>query len=137
MVRLLTERKLQQDIATHLSKTRNETRLINVTAPEPIVIHYVPALDNLSLHHSGEIARKAFEKVITHPIKTVEKVGKEVVNLVTKILGHPLKILLTLIAVAILVVILVVAAKKLIKRKTRHKNNLELRTIRQVETIPE
>jgi len=81
--------------------------------------------------------KKAFEKVITHPIETVEKVGKEAVSLVTKILGHPLKILLTISAVAILVVILVEAAKKLIKRKTRHKNNLELRTIRQVETMPE
>ena len=134
---LEAERKLQQDIATHLSKIRNGTRLINATAPEPIVIHYVPELDNLSLQHSGEIMKKAFEKVITHPIETVEKVGKEAVSLVTKILGHPLKILLTISAVAILVVILVEAAKKLIKRKTRHKNNLELRTIRQVETMPE
>ena len=108
---LEAERKLQQDIATHLSKTRNETRLINVTAPEPIVIHYVPELDNLSLHNSGEIMKKAFEKVITHPIKTVEKVGKEAASLVTKILGHPLKILLTIAAIATLVVILVVLAK--------------------------
>jgi len=97
----------------------------------------VPELDNLSLHNSGEIMKKAFEKVITHPIKTVEKVGKEAASLVTKIRGHPLKILLTIAAIATLVVILAVLAKKLIKRKTRHNNNLELRTIRQVETIPE
>jgi len=134
---LEAERKLQQDIETHLIKTRNETRLINATAPEPIVIHYVPELDNLSLHNSGEIMRKAFEKVINHPIKTVEKVGKEAVSLVTKILGHPLKILLTIAVVAALVVILVALAKKLIERKKRRNKNLELRMIRQVEAVPE
>ena len=134
---LEAERKLQQDIETHPRKVRNETRLINATAPEPIVIHYVPELDNLSLHNSGEIMKQAFEKVMTHPIKTVEKVGKEAVSLITKILGHPLKMILTLVAVVTGVVILIVLAKKLIKRKTRHKNNLALRMIKQVETIPE
>ena len=134
---LEAERKLQQDIETHLIKTRNETRLINATAPEPIVIHYVPELDNLSLHNSGEIMRKAFEKVINHPIKTVEKVGKEAVSLVTKILGHPLKMLLTIAVVAALVVILVALAKKLIERKKRRNKNLELRMTRQVEAVPE
>jgi len=115
---LEAERKLQQDIETHLAKIRNETKLINATAPEPIVIHYAPELNNLSLHNSGEIMKKAFEKVITHPIKTVEKVGKEAIGLVTKILGHPLKIPLTIAIVAILVVILVALAKKLIERKS-------------------
>ena len=134
---LEAERELQQDIETHLIKTCNETRLINTPAPEPIVIHYVPELDNLSLHNSGEIMKKAFEKVITHSMKTVEKVGKEAVGLVTKILRHPLKILLTIAVVAILVVILVVLAKKLIERKKRRNKTPELRTIRQVEDIPE
>jgi len=129
---LEAERKLQQDIEIHLIKVRNETRLINETAPEPIVIHYVPELDNLSLHNSGEIMKKAFEKVVTHPIKTVEKVGKEAVNLVTKILGHSLKILLTIAVAAIFVVILVALAKKLIEREKRRNRNLELRTIRQL-----
>jgi len=115
---LEAERKLQQDIETHLAKIRNETKLINATAPEPIVIHYAPELNNLSRHNSGEIMKKAFEKVITHPIKTVEKVGKEAIGLVTKILGHPLKIPLTIAIVAILVVILVALAKKLIERKS-------------------
>ena len=127
---LKAEQKLQQDIETHLIKTRNETKLISETAPEAIIIHYVPELDNLSVHNSGKIMKKAFEKVGTHPIKTVEKVGKEAVNLVTKILGHPLKILLTIAVVVILVVLFVALVKKLIERKKRHNRNLELRMIK-------
>jgi len=77
---LEAERELQQDVEAHLNKIRNETRFENVTVPEPIVIHYVPESDNLSLHHSGEIMNKAFGKVINHPLDAVEDVGNAVTS---------------------------------------------------------
>jgi len=108
---LETERKLQQEITEHLRKVRNETRLINATAPEPIVIHYLPELDNLSIHHSGEIMRKAFEKVIKHPIDSVEDVGNAVKGFFENWLKNPLKIVLMVGAIIILVIILLAMLK--------------------------
>jgi len=100
------ELELQQDIATHLSKARNETRIINVTAPVPIIIHYVPELDNLSLHHSREMMKKAFEKVINHPLDAVEDVGNTITSFVENWFKNPLKIILTVGVIIILVIML-------------------------------
>ena len=99
------ELKLQQDIAVHINKARNETRIINATAPAPIIIHYVPELDNLSLHHSGEMMKKAFEKVIKHPLDVVEEVGNTVTSFVENWFKNPLKIILTLGVIIILVIV--------------------------------
>jgi len=106
------ELKLQQNIAVHLSKARNETRLINATAPAPIIIHYVPELDNLSLHRSREIMREAFEKVINHPIDAVEEAGNAVTNFFGNWLKNPLKIILTVGAIIILMIILGASLKR-------------------------
>jgi len=105
------ELKLQQDIAAHLSKARNETRIVNATAPAPINIHYVPELDNLSLHRSGEIMKEAFEKVIKHPLNVVEDVGSAVTSFVGNWLKNPLQIILT-IGVIIILVIMIGASLK-------------------------
>jgi len=106
------ELKLQQDIAVHLSKTRNETRIINVTAPAPIIIHYVPELDNLSLHRSGEIMKEAFEKVINQPLDAVEDVENAVTSFVGNGLKNPLKVILTVGAIITLVIILGASLKR-------------------------
>ena len=98
------ELKLQQDIAVHLSKARNETRKINATTPETITIHYVPELDNLSLHHSGEMMKEALEKVINHPLDAVEDVGNAVTSFVGDWLKNPLKVILTVGAIIVLAI---------------------------------
>ena len=103
---LEAERKLQQDIATHLSKARNETRIINATAPAPIIIHYVPELDNLSLHHSEKMMKEAFEKVIDHPLDVVKDVGNTVTSFLENWFKNPLKIILTVGVIIILVIML-------------------------------
>ena len=114
------ELKLQQDIAAHLSRARNETRIINVTAPAPITIHYVPELDNLSLHRSGEIMKEAFEKVIKHPLDVVEDVGSAVTSFVGDWLKNPLKIILT-VGIIIIVVIMLGACLKRGHKKYQNK----------------
>ena len=106
------ERRLQQDIALHLSRARNETKIINATALEPIVIHYVPELDNLSLHNSREMMKEAFAKVIKHPLDVVEDVGKTVTGFFENWLKNPLKIVLMVGAIIILVIILVAMLKR-------------------------
>ena len=100
------ELELQQDIATHLSKARNETRIINATAPAPIIIHYVPELDNLSLHHSEKMMKEAFEKVIDHPLDVVKDVGNTVTSFLENWFKNPLKIILTVGVIIILVIML-------------------------------
>jgi len=106
------ELKLQQDIALHLSKARNETRMINATAPAPIIIHYVPELDNLSLHHSGEMMKEAFEKVINHPLDAVEDVGNTITSFVENWFKNPLKIILTVGVIIVLVIMLGACLKR-------------------------
>jgi len=104
--------KLERDVQRHLDEARNLSRQINITRPKPIIIHYVPELDNLSFHESGERMKEAFENVMKHPLDAVEKVGKEVTGFFADWLKRPLKLILTIGVVIIGVIILVGILKR-------------------------
>ena len=129
------DKNLTRDVQKHLRQAQNLSRTINATRPTPIVVHYVPELTNLSIHKSGEEMRKAFLKVIKQPLKVVENVGDEVIGFAEQILGHSLKILLTLGAVIALVLILFAVIKRLRKRRLRRKEKSELKVINQVPHV--
>jgi len=126
---------LAQDINEHLNKTRNLSMEINKTRPEPIVIDYIPELDNLSLHHSGEIKKKAFNKVIDHPEEAIEEVGKDVISFVGKILGKPLKLVIIIVSVIIAVLILGTCVKKMRAKQSEQRKKQELQVVKQVKQM--
>ena len=99
------EEALDLDVKRHLDEMRNLSVEINITRPQSIEIHYVPELTNLSLHESGERMRKAFEKVIRHPLNAVEDGVSLVTGFFADWIRNPLKIVLTVGAVIIVVII--------------------------------
>jgi len=105
------EEALKLDVKRHLDEMRNLSVEINITRPKPIEIHNVPELTNLSLHESGERMKKAFEKVIRHPLNVVEDVGNVVTGFFVDWLKNPLKIVLTVGAIIISAIILVAIIK--------------------------
>jgi len=119
-------------IQDHLDKAENLTTRINQTRPAPIQIQFVPELSNLSLHNSEKVMRQAFDKVMNHPVKDIEKVGQEAINFIEKELGNPFKIIIIIvIAVATLMTVSIVI-KKLRGVGKKQDNNNELKTVKQL-----
>ena len=129
------EGNLTSDIQKHLEEVRNLSSKINSTRPRPIMVRYVPEITSLSLHKSGEEMRKAFQKVITQPLKVIEDAGEDVISFAGKILGHPLKILLAVVTVIAALLILGAIARMLRKRRAKHRSNSELNAVKQVNDI--
>jgi len=105
------EETLKLDVERHLDEMRNLSIKINITRPKPIEIHFVPELTNLSLHESGKRMKKAFEKVMKHPVDAIEETGNVVIGFFKDLLKSPLKIILAIGAVIILVIILAAILK--------------------------
>jgi len=119
-------------IENHLDKAENLTARINHTRPEPIQIQFVPELSNLSLHNSGKMMRQAFDKVINHPVKAIEKVGQEAIDFVEKELGNPFKIIIIIVIVTVTLMIASMMIKKLRGVRKKQDKNYELKTVKQI-----
>jgi len=76
--------------------------------------------------------RQAFDKVINHPVKTIEKVGQEAINFVEKELGNPFKIIITIVIVIVTLVIVSMIMKKLRGVRKKQDKNYELKAVKQV-----
>ena len=119
-------------IQDHLDKAENLTTRINQTKPEPIQIQFVPELSNLSLHNSGKVMRQAFDKVMNHPVKAIEKVGQEAIDFVEKELGNPFKIIIVMVIVVVTLMTVSIVIKKLRGVGKKQDNNYELKTVKQI-----
>jgi len=119
-------------IQDHLDKTENLTTRINQTRPEPIQIHFVPELSNLSLHNSGKVMQQAFDKVINHPVKAIEKVGQEAIDFVEKELGNPFKIIIIIVIALVTVMTVSIVIKKLRRVGRKQDNNHELKMVKKL-----
>ena len=119
-------------IQDHLDKTENLTTRINQTRPEPIQIHFVPELSNLSLHNSGKVMQQAFDKIINHPVKAIEKVGQEAIDFVEKELGNPFKIIIIIVIALVTVMTVSIVIKKLRRVGRKQDNNHELKMVKKL-----
>ena len=107
---------LTSQIQDHLDEVANLSARINQTRPEPIQVHFVPEISNLSLHNSGKMMRQAFNKVMTQPVKTIEKVGHEAIKFIEKELGNPFKIIIIIVIVIVTLMMVSIIMKIKIKR---------------------
>jgi len=123
---------LTMQIQDHLDKVDNLTNRINQTRPEPIRIHFVPELSNLSLHNSGKVMQQAFDKVINHPVKAIEKVGQEAIDFVEKELGNPFKIIIIIVIALLAITVVSMVIRKLRRIGKRQDNDNELKMVKKL-----
>jgi len=123
---------LTSQIQDHLDEVANLSIRINQTRPEPIQVHFVPELSNLSLHNSGRMMRQAFNKVMTQPVQAIEKIGQEAIGFVEKELGSRFKIIIIIVIVIVVLIIVSMIIKNLRGAKQKQDKHHELKAVKQI-----
>jgi len=74
--------------------------------------------------------RQAFNKVMNHPVKAIEKVGQEAISFIEKEIGNPFKIIIIIVIVIVTPVMVSMIIKKLRGVRNKQDKNYELKAVK-------